>query len=134
VACDVLGGLADLEQPLGKLLPTGSLLEKRSKAINVGSCAIQEQTVRLPPGTVRPPTFAHRQSDRQLLYADDQTTRPGWSDRLPWNRGLMPCFGYTQTCSCNGGEAFDINTLFGDSARENLWLDLNKDTLPHVYF
>jgi hypothetical protein len=36
--------------------------------------------------------------------------------------------------SCNDAEAFDVNTLFGDSAGENLWLDLNWDTLPHDYF
>jgi hypothetical protein len=29
---------------------------------------------------------------------------------------------------------FDVNTLFGDCAGENLWLDLNQDTLPRVYF
>jgi hypothetical protein len=37
-------------------------------------------------------------------------------------------------CSCNSDETFDVNTLFGDSAGENLWLDINRDALPHVYF
>jgi hypothetical protein len=37
-------------------------------------------------------------------------------------------------CFCSDGETFDVNTLFGDSAGENLWLDLNRDTLPHDYF
>jgi hypothetical protein len=50
------------------------------------------------------------------------------------NSGHGPCFRYTQMCLCNGGETFGVNTLFGDSNGENLWLDLNRDTQPHVYF
>jgi hypothetical protein len=36
----------------------------------------------------------------------------------PKNRGRRPCFSYTRTCSCSGGESFSVNTLIGDSARE----------------
>jgi hypothetical protein len=66
-AWDVLGGLADLEQLLGKLLPTGSLPEERSKATDVRSRNIQVPTVRLPQGTVRPPVTVWRWSDRLPL-------------------------------------------------------------------
>jgi hypothetical protein len=51
-----------------------------------------------------------------------------------WSRGPWPYFGYTRTCSCSDDKTFGVNKLFGDSTRENLWLDLNQDTLPHVYF
>jgi hypothetical protein len=52
VASDILGGLADLEQPLGEILPMGSLPEERSKVIGVSSRTIQDQTVRPPPGMI----------------------------------------------------------------------------------
>jgi hypothetical protein len=55
VASDILGGLADLEQPLGEILPMGSLPEERSKVIGVSSRTIQDQTVRPPPGMIWPP-------------------------------------------------------------------------------
>jgi hypothetical protein len=45
VAWDVLGGLADLEQPLDELFPTRSFPEKRSKEISAGSRAIQEHEI-----------------------------------------------------------------------------------------
>jgi hypothetical protein len=65
VAWDILGGLADLEQPLGELLLIGSLLEKWSKVIDVSSCITQEQTVRPPPGLVRPLALVHQRANRQ---------------------------------------------------------------------
>jgi hypothetical protein len=73
------------------------------------------QTTRLCIPTIRPPA-------------------PAGQTASFWSRGPKPCFGYTWTCSCNGGKTFDVNTLFCDSAGENLWLDLNQDTLPHDYF
>jgi hypothetical protein len=70
MAWDILGVLPDIEQPLGELLPTGSLPEKRSKAIGMSSRITQEQTVR-PPSA---------RSDRQPLSADGQTASTGWSN------------------------------------------------------
>jgi hypothetical protein len=66
-------------------------------------------------------------SDHQLLFSNGETA-------CPWNRGARPCFGYTQTCLCNDNKVFGVNILFSDSAGENLWLYLNRDILPHVYF
>jgi hypothetical protein len=63
-----------------------------------------------------------------------QTTYPVDQTACPWNRGPKPCFGYTWMCSCNGDKAFNVNTLFGDPAWENLWLDPNRNTLPHDHF
>jgi hypothetical protein len=60
----LLGGLVDLEQPLGELLPMGPLLEKWSKVIGVSSLIVQTQTVTPPPHAVRPLATVRKRSDR----------------------------------------------------------------------
>jgi hypothetical protein len=72
VAWDILGGLANLEQPLGELLPMGSLPEERSKATGASLRVTQKQAVKLPPLAVRPPASIHQQSDRLPNRSDCQ--------------------------------------------------------------
>jgi hypothetical protein len=81
------------------------------------------------------PSDDHRvRLDRQLLFSDGQTVGGAGPTACPWDRGPRPYFGYMQMCSCNDGETFSVNTVFCDSTGENIWLDLNRDTLPHDYF
>jgi hypothetical protein len=90
----------------------GPLPEERSKATGVSSLNTQKWAVKLPSTVVKLPASVCQQPD----------CMPGWSDRHHLELSPRPYFGYTQMCSCNGGEAFSINTLFDDSDGENLWL------------
>jgi hypothetical protein len=76
----------------------GSLPEERSKAISVSSHTTYFGG-QIATHHGQTASHVHRWSDHLL----------GRSDHQRLEQSSRPCFRYTRTCSCNGGETFGVN-------------------------
>jgi hypothetical protein len=72
-------------------------------------------------------------SDRPPLLTDGQTAYSTSPTACPGTEALDPVLGTRGRARVMAAKLL-ASTLFGNSVGKNLWLDLNRDTLPHDYF